>query len=143
MGIKPNDIVPISVLGPTAISPPSKQATEEFFQVTRTDTVAVLKQVLAADASVLSINIFGSVASNAATTATVTITISNNSGTISTGSYDVKTSGATTANIQMSALPNLEPFPLLGDLKIQAVYAETGTASTLGGPWVFSVRSVR
>jgi hypothetical protein len=143
MGFKQSDLVYPGSTGPTAISPASKSAKEGVFQVLRTDTVAVLKDVLPADASLIAVTFYGSVASNAATTATVTFSVSNNTGVISTGVVDVKANGATTALVQMSNLPNLENIPLQGDIKITAVYAETGGASTLGGPWTVGVRSVR
>lgn len=137
MGIKSSELVPIGTLGPTPITPASKNELSKYFQVTRTDTVAVLKCSLPAQGSVVNLLMYGGVASDAATTATVTITIANNTGTISTGVVDVKANGAVTALVQMSNLPNLEPLPLVGDLRITAVYAETGTASTTGGPWKF------
>ena len=143
MGIKATDINLISTIGPTATTPLSKSAMELFFQVTRQTLASTLKLVLPADASITSVSLFGSTASNAATSATVTINISNNSGVISTGSYDVKANGATTGALNMSNLPNLEPLPLNGDLQVSAVYAETGTASTLGGPWTMRVGFVR
>lgn len=144
MGFKQIDIVPIASYGPTAVSPPGKTEQIKVFQVARTDTVASVKAIVPADASILSVYLYGSVASNAATTATVTFNIIDNSGTISTGSYDVKTSGAVSGGVvNQTNLPNLEAVPLVGDKQIQAVYAETGTASTLGGPWKVAVRYVR
>lgn len=137
MGIKQSELVPVGSLGPTPITPASKDELSKVFQVTRTDTVAVLKTSIPAQGSVVALLIYGSVNSDAATTATVTLTISNNTGTISTGVVDVKANGATTALVQMSNLPNIEPLPLLGDIKVTAVYAETGGASTVGGPWKF------
>ena len=127
----------------TPITPASKDVVVTAFQVSRTDTVASLKDMLPADASLLYILREASVASDAATTATVTITMANNSGTISTFADDVKTSGALTGFVHMTSLPNLEPLPLLGDLRINAVYAETGTASATGGPWNYIVAFVR
>lgn len=143
MGFKQIDLVPISTIGPTTTSPASKNAEDLIFQTIRTDTAAVAKLVLPADASVLAVTMLGSVASNAGTTATVTITLVNNSGTISTGVVDVKANGATTALVQMSALPNLEGLPAVGDIQVKAVYAETGGASSTGGPWIFRVAFVR
>lgn len=141
MGFLATDLVPLQ--SPSPLIPTSKDLQDKIFQVSRTDTVSSVKAVLAADASILAITIHGSSNSNAATTATVTITVANNSGTISTGTVDVKANGATTAFVQMTALPNLEPRPLTGDITISAVYAETGTASTSGGPWIFDVEFVR
>lgn len=142
MGFKQIELVPISLAGPTPTQPSGKSTNAKIFQVTRSDTVNIEKCVLPAAASVLAINIHGSVSSDAGTTAVVTITIVNNTGTISTGSYDVKANGTVSALIQMTALPNIENLPVSGDLIIKAVYAETGGASTTGGPWVFDVSYV-
>lgn len=125
------------------ITPASKDVVVTAFQVSRTDTASSLKDMLPADASLLYIVREAGVASDAATTATVTISLVNNSTTLSTFADDVKANGATTGFVNMTALPNLEPLPLLGDLKINAVYAETGTASTTGGPWNYIVAFVR
>lgn len=143
MGFLATDITPISSTGPTVLIPVAKDLQCKVFSVARTDTVSVLKAVLAADASVTSVKLYGSTVSNAATTATVTVTISNNTGVISTGTYDVKANGATTGAIQMTALPNIQPIPLTGDLQVKAVYAETGGASSSGGPWFVEVQFVR
>jgi hypothetical protein len=143
MGFKQVELVPVGTIGPTPLNPSGKSTNAKIFQVTRTDTVAVLKAALPAQSSVLQVNIHGSSNSDAATTATIVITISNNTGVISTGTaVDVKGSGTVSALVQMSALPNIEPLPLAGDLQIKAVYAETGGASTTGGPWVFDVEYV-
>lgn len=127
----------------TPITPASKEIHVTAFQVARTDTASSVKDMLPADASILYILREGSTASDAATTATVTITVANNGGTVSTKADDVKGSGATTGFVGMTALPNVEPIPLNGDLTISAVYAETGTASTTGGPWNYVVAYVR
>lgn len=139
MGIKQVELVPINTNGPTATIPGSKSILGKYFQVTRTDTASAVKAVLPAQASIVQVMVYGSVASDAATTATVTITVTNNSGTVSTGTVDVKANGATTALVQMTNLPNIEPLPATGDLKISAVYAETGAASTTGGPWKIGI----
>jgi hypothetical protein len=142
MGFRATDIVPLQSVSP--LIPVSKDVAVKAFSVLRTDTSATVKLILPADASILNIVMTGSTASDAATTATVTLTVSDNTGTISTGTaVNVKTTGATTQIVQMSALPNLQPSPLTGDLKINATYAETGTASTTGGPWTFIVTYVR
>lgn len=125
------------------ITPAGKDVQVKAFTVARTDTVSSVKAELPADASILSIVREGSVASDAATTATVTITVANNGGTVSSKADDVKGSGAVTGFVTMSNLPNLQPMPLNGDLTITAVYAETGTASTTGGPWNYIVTYVR
>ena len=144
MGYKAIDIVPLSPTGPTTNIPSSKDVVTKVFSVTRSDTTSTLKCVIPADANILSISKTGSANSDAGTTATVTLSISDNTGVISTGTaVDVKGAGTTTALVQMTNLPNIQPLPLTGDLKISATYAETGGASTTGGPWYFIVLYVR
>jgi len=143
MGIKATDLNILSPTGPTATIPVNKDRRAVFFQVTRTLTANTPKIVLPGDASLTGITIFASTNSNAGTTATVTITASNNGGVFSTGTVNLLTNGATTGAVQMSALPNLENIPINGDIIISAVYAETGTASSAGGPWNFEVNFVR
>lgn len=138
MGIKQVELVPVSSTGPTQLIPTGKEDSLKVFQVTRTDTVATVKAVAGASSSIIQVTMYGGVASDSATSASVTLTVSNNTGVISTGVVDVKANGATTALVQMSNLPNIEPIPALGDLQIKAVYAEVG-ASTVGGPWKFRV----
>jgi len=144
MGFKQLDVTPIAANGPSATTPTGKVEELKIFQVARTDTAAVTKVVVPGDASILSVYVYGSTASNAATTAIITFNIIDNSGTISTGTYDVKTNGAVSGGVtNMTNLPNLEALPLAGDKIIQGIYSETGTASTLGGPWKIVVRYVR
>lgn len=145
MGFKKTDVNVLSATGPTVLIPTSKSTDAKLFSVSRTDTTSTVKCVLAADSSIIGVKFFGSTDSDAGTTASVTITVSNNTGTVSTGSVDVKANGATTAEVQMTNLPNLEDVPAFmnGDLVISATYAETGTASTTGGPWFVLVEFVR
>ncbi|MDE3022991.1 MAG: hypothetical protein KGI54_14225 [Pseudomonadota bacterium] len=145
MGFLATDVNILSTTGPTVLIPTSKDQDCKLVQVTRADTAATVKAVLPADASVIGVKFFGSTASNASLTATVTLTLANNTGTISTGTVDVIANGATTAEVQMSALPNLENIPslLTGDIKFSATYAETGIASTAGGPWYVLITYVR
>jgi hypothetical protein len=125
------------------ITPTPKDVQVTAFAVARTDTASSVKAAIPADASILYVLREGSVASDAATTATVTITAANNGGTVSSKADDVKGSGATTGLVTMSSLPNLDGLPANGDITISAVYAETGTASTTGGPWNYIVAFVR
>lgn len=143
MGFLATDITVISSTGPTPLIPSSKDMVCKAFAVPRTQTVSAVEVVLPADASIINIKFYKGTASDAGTSASVTLTVANNGGTISTGSVDVKTNGATTADVQMTNLPNIQPVPLNGDITISAVYAETGTASTTGGPWNFVVQYVR
>lgn len=133
----------LSPLFTSAISPQRKEIQNLAIQVARTETASVLKAVLPADASLVAIIREAGTASDAGTTATVTLTAANNGGTISSAADDVKGSGAVTGFVQMTGLPNLEPVPLNGDITLTAVYAETGGASTTGGPWKYIVQYVR
>lgn len=123
--------------------PVGKDVTAKVFQVARTDTAARLALELPADATVLRIERCASTASNAATTAGVTITVANNGGTVSSATDDVKTNGGSAGIVSMTNLPNVEPLPLNGDLTVTVQYAETGTASSAGGPWNYIVTYVR
>lgn len=143
MGFLATDFTPISSTGPTTLIPTSKDVVTKVFKVARTETAAVLKAVLPADASIIGTKVYAGTASDAGTTATVTLTVANNSGTIGTGAYDVKTNGATTGEVSVTGLPNVQPVPLTGDIRITAVYAETGTAATTGGPWNVLITYVR
>lgn len=142
MGFRVTDITPLSATGPTTLIPTAKDIQTKVFAVARTDTASTLKVVLPADASIVSIQKSAGANTDSATSSTVTLTVTNNGGTISTGSYDVKNSGTAAGFVAMSNLPNIEPVPLTGDVKISAQYAEVG-ASTTGGPWYFTVQYVR
>jgi hypothetical protein len=143
MGFLATDLAVISSTGPTTNIPVSKDVVVKAITVSRSDTTASLKAVLPADASIIGVRFYGSTASDAGTTASVTLTVANNGGTVSSGSYNVKTNGAVTGEVTMSGLPNIQPVPLNGDLTISAQYAETGTASTTGGPWNVLITYVR
>jgi hypothetical protein len=113
------------------------------FQVARTDTSSRLALVLPADATILEVRRCASTASNAGTSAGVTITVSNNLGAGPTVTDDVKTNGGSAGTLSMTGLPNVEPLPLNGDLQVSVQYAETGAASSSGGPWNYVVYYVR
>lgn len=142
MGIKQVDLVTPLTSGPSPLNPPGKPVYTKVFQVTRTNTATTLKAMLPAQASILAINQKVGAVSNAGTTAAITLTVTSNAGTLSTGALDALTAGTSDVNVPMTSLPNIEPLPLAGDISISAIYAETGTASTLGGPWNFVVTYV-
>lgn len=143
MGFKAIDLTPIASVGPTAVSPAGKDLQCKAFRVARTDTTAAVKAVLPGDSTIVDINILG-VASDAATTAVVSVG-STSTATEYVNAQDVKTAGGLirpTSTIG-SAIPNLENIPVSTDLPIYAKYAETGTASTVGGPYTVIVYYVR
>ena len=141
MGFKSSDLFPSQV---TANTPPSKTVQVKIFQLTRSDTTATVKAVLPGDASVIDFLITGPGANpgGAATirignTPTATEYVNNTSAGGTGGA--VRASGTyNTAN-----LPNLENAPVAGDISLYAGYAETGTPSTVGGPWTVYAYFVR
>lgn len=132
MGFKTLDLTPLQV---TPITPPGKTHLLKVFQVTTADTVGVVKAMLPGSSSVTNIYYHGDNAGDVGSA--VALTISNNTGDISSGTLDVETNGTGTGIVDMSNLPNLEPVPMQGDLKITAV-----TTATTGGPWRFVVEYV-
>jgi len=141
MGLLATDITPLQSVSP--LIPTSKDVQTKVFRVARTDSTSTVEAILPADSSIIEISKFGSTNSDAGTSSTLTVTVANNTGTISTGTVDLKTAGTTTAHIQMSDLPNLQAVPAAGDIKISAQVVEVGTASTTGGPWYIKVLYVR
>lgn len=137
MGIKLVELIPIGSLGPTPLTPSGKNVYCKVFQTSRTDTVSTLKCALPAQASILHFIQEPNTVSNAGTTAATTVTVTNNTGTVTTGSFNQLTAGTAPVFLATTAgsLPNLEPLPIQGDLRISVQYAETGAVSTAGGPW--------
>jgi len=140
MGIKQNDLVPIGTVMPTAQSPAPKDGALRFFQLARTETTGVLKCVLPGNASILGFLIWG-VASNAGTTATISIGSTSANANEYVNGQSVLTGGLVIPTASLSTnLPNIEPIPATGqDIYLYAKYAETGAASSAGGPWKIAV----
>lgn len=131
MGFKTHDLVPLGTYGPTSTTPFGREVKVKVSQVTRTDTALTTKLVLPAHSSVMRIDLLTTVASNAGTTATVTVkvgatTVINAASVLSTGTTS-------------STIIQLEDVPQSGDIVVSAQYAETGTASSAGGPFYFYV----
>lgn len=142
MGFLATDLVPTAANGPTPTTPTGRPQLVKVFQVTRADTAAnIVKVLLPASASVLNVVRYGGVASDSATSATVTLTFTKDLSTISTASTNVKGNGAVTELLTATNMPNIQPLPLGSDIKLIAQYAEVG-ASTVGGPWNFVVTYV-
>lgn len=143
MGFKAIDITPIASYGPTATTPPNKDVVVKVFAVNRTDTTASVKCVLPADSTIIDMRVFSAAASDAATTAVISVGITGNN-TKYLDTVDVKTgAGKIAITTKAANLMNLENIPLGADIAINAIYAETGTASTVGGPFYVTVEYVR
>jgi hypothetical protein len=144
MGFAVADVTTPLSSGPSPNVPVAKQILAKAFAVARTDTTGTLKAVLPADATIIDFLITGA-ASNAGTTATLSLGSTSASSNEYVLSQDVKTaSGALRPSTTYvnTALPNLTGFPLGGDKQIYAKYAETGGASSAGN-WTVIVYYVR
>ena len=155
MGIKNvADLVP---LNPTMVSPdyPTRKDYHLVpFQVVRTNTTATKVAVLPADATILGFRFYIQTPSNAGTTAIVTLTgqgVGPTGATFAFGSQSVLAAAGNTGLMNatvntVTGIFNLERPPAVqtsGDIIIYATYAETGTASTTGGPFYFVIEYVR
>lgn len=142
MGMLATDYVPLGTQM-TVNTPAAKDVVMKAFLVARTDTVAVMKMELPADAVILDIVIYG-VASNAVTTATVSVG-SSVAATEYINGQDVKGAGnfiRPSTSVSASTLFGVTPIPMGFDKQIWAKYAETGGASSVGN-WTVAVYFVR
>lgn len=141
MGIKIQDLAPLNPAYPSPLNMVRKDTQGVGFQALRTMTTATKVAVLAADTTMLGVTFYPTTVSNAGTTATVTLTAKfiATGVTVTLGTADVK---GTTVNTAITGANyfNIERPPAVqtsGDIYIFATYAETGTASTAGGPFNF------
>lgn len=143
MGFKAIDINPIAAYGPTAVTPPNKDLVCKLFTINRTDTSAVVKCVIPGDATIVDIRVYTATASDAGTTATISVGIPGTN-TYFLNTVDVKTAaGKIGVTSKAANLMNLENIPVSTDIQINGIYAESGTASTTGGPFYITVEYVR
>lgn len=120
--------------------PKPRESQEKVVKVVRTDTTAFLGAMLPKDAVITGLYVIGHAASDAASTATLSV------GTTVTAteliaSYDLKTAAtgegynpAGTAAVGTAMMTKLTV-----DTPIYAKYTESGTASTAGGPWFVKI----
>lgn len=143
MGFKAIEMTPIASNGPTVLTPVNKDVVAKAFAVTRSDTTTSVKCVLPADATIISFSLYSTAVSNAATTANISVGIPGNA-TYFINAADVKTAaGRIALTSNLTNMFNLENTPLGADIQLTATYAETGTASTSGGPYYVLVEYVR
>jgi hypothetical protein len=103
--------------------------------IARTNTTAKNLFTLPTTATVVGLRIYTPTASNAGTTATISIGITGGSQTAYLNALDVKGGGV--GVLASGAATNL-PAPT-GSGVITGIYAETGGASTLGGPFFATI----
>lgn len=149
MGYNAQDLTPLNPDYPSPLNPVRKEYAIVPFQVSRSNTTAFKVAVLPDDATILGIRYYNNTAaSNAGTTATVTITATplgpGSGGQYTLATYDAK--GTATGSGFLSSSTEFNLFRAgaqTGDILIKATYAETGTASTAGGPWYFLIEYTR
>lgn len=103
--------------------------------IARTDTAAKLLGTLPLNAVVVGLRVLGAAVSNAGTTATIGVGTTTAANEILSG-FDVK--GSTGAGQQVPA-GVAGGFGAQGGATIYGKYAETGAASSSGGPWTVEV----
>lgn len=142
MGFKAIDLSPFAANGPTPTTPFAKDVVVKAFAINRTDTTATVKCVLPADATIVDIRVVSTAASNAGTSASISVGIPGTPGNF-INALDVKTSVGKLNTTGATNLFNLENIPLGPDIQITGSYTEAGTASSAGGPFYVAVEYVR
>lgn len=131
MAVRPLQVV-------TSTTPPAVELLAKTVQVARTDTTAFDAFVLPKGAVVAGAYVMGTVASDAATTAIVDVGTNPGTSDQIVDSFSVKTNGVGYHAIG-AAGGSAIGTQLSADTLYKARYAETGTASTTGGPWLVKV----
>lgn len=110
--------------------------------IARTDTAAKNLFTLPAGAIPVELRFFSAAASNAGTSANVSVGKSGGTGTEYMNALDVKTVGTGQGLVVPNGQANM--FASVGNapLTITGIYAESGTASTAGGPWTVEMSYV-
>ena len=113
---------------------------EKFIKIVRTDTTAFVGAWLPKGAVVTGLYVIGHAASDAATTGTISVGTTATSNEI-ISAYDVKTAatGEGYNPAGAAAVGTYMASKLTADTPVYAKYAETGTASTTGGPWFVKI----
>lgn len=122
------------------LTPKARATYVKMGSIARTNTTAVDLFSLPKDAIIVGIYVIGGVASNAGTTATIGIGSSVSANEYMTG-YDVKTAatGEGYSPAGAAAVGSALGTKLTADRSVWGIYAETGTASNTGGPWIVKV----
>lgn len=122
------------------LTPKARDTYTKMGSIARTDTTAKELFGLPKDAVIAGIYVIGSAASDAGTTATIGIGSSASANEYMTG-YDVKTAstGEGYSPAGAAAVGSALATKLTSDKAVYGIYAESGTVSTAGGPWVVKV----
>lgn len=122
------------------LTPKGRSLITKVGSIARTDTTAKELFGIPKDAVIAGIYVIGGTASNAASTATVGIGSTTSANEYMTG-FDVKTAatGEGYSPAGAAAVGSALMSKLTADVSVYGIYAETGTASTTGGPWYVKV----
>ena len=108
--------------------------------ITRSDTTAFVGAHLPRDAVIVGMYVIGAAVSDAASTATISVGSTSTSNEF-LAAFDVKTAatGEGYSPAGAAAVGSAFMSKLTADTPVYAKYAETGTASTTGGPWYVKI----
>ena len=137
MGFKVSELDPPGVI--STITPAAKDVRVKAFYVDRTDTTGSTKMWLPANSSLLNVSVRRSVTSDGQT-ASISVGYGSTTNNL-ISALDVKTAGLAFGTLD-TVIAQPEGNQPGDDIKITAVYTETGTASTTGGPWVVMIQYV-
>jgi len=117
--------------------PKPRELLTKIFKISRSDTTGTKKAALPKSAYILGAYVIGGTASDAATSATISFG-SSATATEYVSGYDVKTAatGEGYSAVGAAAVGSAFGTALASDVTIYGIYAESGTASTTGGPWI-------
>lgn len=120
--------------------PKTRDALEKVVKIVRTDTTAFLGTWLPKDAVITGMYVVGYAASDAATTGTISVGTTTSANEL-LASYDVKAAatGEGYSPAGAAAVGTAFMAKLTADTPVYAKYAESGTASTVGGPWFVKI----
>jgi len=120
--------------------PKTRESLEKVVKIVRTDTTAFVGAWLPKDAVITGMYVIGQAASDAGTTGTISVGSTATSNEY-LSAYDVKTAATGEGYNPAGAAAVGTAFmeKLTSDKPVYAVYAETGTASTAGGPWYVKI----
>lgn len=120
--------------------PKVRESYEKFIKIVRTDTTAFVAAHLQKDAVITGLYVIGQAASDAGTSADISIGTTATSNEI-ISAFDVKTAatGEGYNPAGAAAVGTYMCSKLTADTPIYAKYAEAGTASAAGGPWFVKI----
>ena len=122
-----------------------RDVVSKFFKVARTDTTATIRGMIPKDSFIVGawvVSVGAAAASDAATTATVSCGTTSSANEL-INALDVKTAATATGFQPAAAKGAGLATQFTADKQIYVKYAETGTASTTGGPWVIRLDYVQ